>query len=162
MGIRKSLTTVTFHRRRSLASLVAKTSVPDDVGWERRFLGKVGRQRVAVAPQDLNVTRRALNWAGEGSRGLGLLPFFKGLGRGVEEEQFEVKHIAAAGVENVHPADGLPPLSTVDVVRSVRYLVCPVVRGRLWLTSSNDEFLIVLTVHELVKGGVNRLAQVTV
>ena len=55
--------------------------------------------------------------------------FFKGSGRGVEEEQFEVEHIAAAGVQNVHSADGVPPLSTVDVLRSVRLLVCPVVRG---------------------------------
>ena len=88
--------------------------------------------------------------------------FFKGSGRGVEEEQFEVKHIAAAGVENVHAADVLPPLSTVDVVRSVRYLVCPVVRGRPWLTSSDDDFLVVLTVRELVEGGINRSAQVAV
>ena len=88
--------------------------------------------------------------------------FFKGSRRGVEEEQFEVKHIAAAGVENVHPADSLPPLSTVDVVRSVRHLVCPVVRGRPWWTNSDDDFLVVLTVCELVEGGVNRSAQVAV
>ena len=88
--------------------------------------------------------------------------FFKGSGRGVKEDQFEVKHIAAAGVEDVHATDGLPPLSTEDVVRSVRYLVCPVVRGRPWLTSSDDDFLVILTVCELVEGGVNRSAQVAV
>ena len=80
----------------------------------------------------------------------------------MEEEQFEVEHITAAGVENVHAADGLPPLSTLDVVRSVRYLVCPVVSGHPWLTSSDDDFLVVLTVRELVEGGVNWSAQVAV
>ena len=74
----------------------------------------------------------------------------------MNEEQFEVEHIAAAGVQNVHPADGLTPLSTTDVVRSARYLVCPVARGRPWLTSSNNDFLVVLTERELVEGGVNR------
>ena len=79
MGIRETLTTVTvpsqaFSRKfgrvvgwfrqsevhhgpaHSLEANgdVAKTSVPDDVGWERHFLGKVGRQRVAVALQDLS------------------------------------------------------------------------------------------------------------
>ena len=80
----------------------------------------------------------------------------------MEKEQFQVEHIAAAGLENVHATDGLHPLSTVDVVWTVRYLICPVLWGRAWLTSSYNDILVILTVRELVKGGVSRSAQIAV
>ena len=101
----------------------------------------------------------------EAGRGPGQLlvngsSFLKGSWRGVEKEQFQIEHIATAGIQNVHAVDGLPPL--VDIEQSVRYLVCPVLWGRAWLTSSYNDILMMLTVRELVKGGVSRLAQVAV
>ena len=88
--------------------------------------------------------------------------FLKRSWQGVEKEQFQIKHIAAARIENIHPPDGLPPQSTVDVVWTVRYLVCPVLWGRAWLTSSYNDILVILTVCELIKGGVSRSAEVAI
>ena len=80
----------------------------------------------------------------------------------MEKEQFQIEHIASPGIENLDAADDLPPQSTVDVVWTVRYLVCPVLWGHAWLTSSYSDTLVILTVRELVKGWVSRSAQVAV